>query len=455
MTEGGVVDLGSNVHFLGQVDFGCRVFVRPCYPPLLDLVLQGERKVLLRGTPGIGKTHFSLLLILRLIAEGKTVVYQRRDGLRSLLFTPTEVKSASTLNLLDSELGKLSTFFVVDALDPAKVNAKTILVSSPNKGNFREYVKDAPDAYFMPPWSLEEILECNRLVGYGRTVAELRDGFEKVGGVPRYLLTKTPAAGVAEVKEAISGTGNLAWKEVEHSLVTKGSVSGKVLHLIPGADFKTFEFRFASRYVEDQIFEIAKEGREQDLCRLISDSSELGETGGVRGVLFERVAHLRLAQGGEFSIRSLDGKSKDVKLCLGGGERKKFSDLSEIKGFSDGEYLVPKSSNLESVDSLVRPNLMFQMTVSASHPCKQAGLKNAIDALRGLDPSGNASKRTKIQYPPARLIFVVPAYMEEKKEGKKMFQAQRYTDAKGNILAQPTYNDVYDIQQFVLPIRLT
>ena len=71
LKENEVFALGQGVYFLGEVDFGSRLFVRECYLELLDLVLSGGKNVLLRGTPGIGMTHFSFVLILRLISEGK------------------------------------------------------------------------------------------------------------------------------------------------------------------------------------------------------------------------------------------------------------------------------------------------------------------------------------------------------------------------------------------------
>jgi len=455
--ENGVLDLGAGVYFLGERRFGSRLFIRPCYLDLLDLVLTGGARVLLRGTPGIGKTHFSLLLVLRLVAEGKTVVYMRgvkdSSALFYLILTPTGLLETDRHPAALPYLRDEATIFVVDAKEPKnmeQVNATTILVSSPQHGNYEEFIKGLPSQsiFFMPPWSLEEIQRCNELI-YHRDAGKLKRGFEMVGGVPRHLLTNAEVE-IREVLDAIVVTARLSWEDIQSNLQVNSKVSGKVFHLVPSADYRSFEYRFASSYVEDELFSRVEEKSESDLCRLVSESSRLGVMGGLRGVLFERLAHLRLVRGGTFRIRSLDGRSQDVKLTLPEvSGRKNFGDLSEIKGFSDGEYLVPTSTNLESVDSLAKPNLMFQMTVSASHPCKQAGLHKAIAALCGTDGSSSPNKKRKIAAPPARLIFVVPASME------KTFTSQPYTDAKGVPLKEVSFNDVEAIEQFVLPVSLS
>jgi len=457
LRENEVFDLGQGVSFLGERKFGSRVFVRECYLELLDLVLNGGMDVLVRGTPGIGKTHFSFLLILRLIAEGKTVVYERRKGAGAYLFSSTEVQSGRSFKDF-REVGSKETFLILDAIDVDVINARTILVSSPNESNFHDFVKKidpTKDAYYMPPWSLEEILDCNGKM-YNRNVPAIRAGYEKVGGVPRILLEKE-TVDIGPVNDAITTTSGLSWKDISRNLAVNSQVSGKVFHMIPTADLRNFEYRFASKYVEDEVFSRISDNSEATTCQFIRDSRSLGEAGGLAGVLFERIAHLRLEKGGDFEVRSLDGRSPDTKLKLPKkSPKKRFTDINEIAGFSVGDYIVPKASNFESVDSMMKPNLLFQMTVSASHPCKQAGLHKAIAAL---SPGGSSSPTKKqrgsrgqtipVQGPPPTcLYFVVPDDLFAS------FQSQKYIDAKDQELKQVTYSDVATIQQFVLKIKL-
>ena len=463
LKENEVFALGQGVYFLGEVDFGSRLFVRECYLELLDLVLSGGKNVLLRGTPGIGKTHFSFLLILRLISEGKTVVYQRRSGLDSLLFSPTEVKSATTFRVFREVVRDPATFLILDAVDTDLLPARTILVSSPQVSNFHDFEKNVDkkrDCYYMPPWSLDEILVCNEQM-YRRVVGSLREGFSQAGGVPRVLL-KFDTIDKAKILDAIIEISGLKWSDIGRKLsLTSGTsgvrdtVSGKVFHMIPTPDLRDFVYGFASKYVADEVFNRISENSESDLCRLIKESRELGEAGSLRGIWFERVAHIRMERGGDFAVRSLDGKSTLTKLVVPKKSPKKsFTDLSEVADFSVGDYIVPKASNLESVDSMMKPDRLFQMTVSPSHPCKQAGLHKAIVAISS-GAQGSPTKKQKGSgskaipaSPPTCLYFVVPD------DQYKGFQAQKYTDAKGRELVNVTYTDVDAIQQFALEIKL-
>jgi hypothetical protein len=162
--------------------------------------------------------------------------------------------------------------------------------------------------------------------------------------------------------------------------------------------------------------------------------------------------------GGDFEVRTLDGKTADVKLTLSPDtSRKTFADVSEVAHFNDdSSYIVPKASNFESVDSMMKPNLLFQMTVSATHPCKQAGLHRAIVSLKGGQPSplkkvkGSSGQSQAVhQGPPPRLYFVVP------EDSFDAFKEQSYTDSKGKIMGKSTYADVNSIEQFVLKVSLT
>lgn len=269
-----VLDLGQDIYFLGLVDYGSRLFVRESYLELLELVLNTEEEVLLRGIPGIGKTYFSFLLILRLVSEGKTVVYGRKEGSKSFLFSSKEVKLADNFRAFQ-EVGSTETFLILDAIDVNVINAKTILVSSPNEDNFHEFVKKldmTKGSYFMSPWSLEEIEVCNREI-YHRDVGKVKEGFEKVGGVPRVLLEKE-SIDISSVISALNETKGFSLRELSWFLMDKSKslVSSNVFHMFASADFRSFRTRFASHWVEDQLFSMISENSEEAICKFLRDT---------------------------------------------------------------------------------------------------------------------------------------------------------------------------------------
>ena len=154
--------------------------------------------------------------------------------------------------------------------------------------------------------------------------------------------------------------------------------------------------------------------------------------------MFERHAHTVISNGGSFKIRELlDTDVKDLptkNLQLPALQQLVFDNDSQVQS-SNGYYYRPRINNYESVDSFEKPNLLFQMTSAREHPCKQAGIHKVLNLL------GNPSNPS--------LYFIVP------KDRFSDFKLQKYEDAHGKILQEPTFVNVKQVKQFVLAIELT
>ena len=73
---------------------------------------------------------------------------------------------------------------------------------------------------------------------------------------------------------------------------------------------------------------------------------------------------------------------------------------------ANGEYAQPRIPTLGAVDSLVKPDILFQMTVAESHPIKAALLEDAMDAIDHPPPT---SAQPVVRSTHAiRLYFVIP-----------------------------------------------
>jgi len=199
--------------------------------------------------------------------------------------------------------------------------------------------------------------------------------------------------------------------------------------------FIQYEYRFASRFVEEGVMERIQSSTWDHLFGFVKDTKSLGEAASFRGVLFERVAHYKLQQGGTFQTRRLNDNISE-NLVIGPLEKKIFKKAEDINNpnLTANHYFLPESSNFESVDSVVKPDMLLQMTVSLSHPCKQMGLFKVLNSLN--NP----------QHP--RLYFVVPP------ENFDSFQFQKYTDEKGKILDQSRHGNVNSLVQYALEISL-
>src|SRR5439155_22747122 len=122
--------------------------------------------------------------------------------------------------------------------------------------------------------------------------------------------------------------------------------------------------------------------------------------------------------GGHFDVRPLDSydppnykDSRAVVNLLQQNEILRFNKNS-VNSIKPGKYYQPKEKNFPSVDSIIAPNRVFQMTIAKNHPINPAGLKLLCDKLGGESGEGF------IYY-----YFVVPAHLYDD------FKVQRF-DAK-------------------------
>ena len=171
------------------------------------------------GTPGIGKTWTTPLLLRMLLLQRSTVVYIRRsNNCKSCYFefvpTPEEEPLEVTVNVypetpiyLDCKipsLNKTSTYYVVDPgkteenCDPDEFfEARVIIISSPNEKNWggKNFLKDNSEQTgifrYYPLWDLNELLRGLKYFSPASlSEQQLVDRYRQVGGVPRHLFAE-------------------------------------------------------------------------------------------------------------------------------------------------------------------------------------------------------------------------------------------------------------------------
>ncbi len=82
----------------------------------------------------------------------------------------------------------------------------------------------------------------------------------------------------------------------------------------------------------------------------------------------EGIFHQTLATGDTFKMRALQDDSKEEDFKVPQLPMRSFNTVSELKG-NENEYCVPTSKSFCAVDALwPKEGVMFQMTVSLSHP---------------------------------------------------------------------------------------
>jgi hypothetical protein len=197
------------------------IVIRKCTELFWDACINSAEKLDTRvcalGTPGIGKTTSTAILIRMLLKKDRTVVYLVRTKKELgyyYEFLPAKVGSFTSINVSvypeKTEYTSIAslkdplTFYVVD---PGKTKddccldnefiAKFILVSSPDEchwggSDFQKERGNVPGTFrYYPVWSLEELLEARPTLNLSRerklTIDEVTQRYREVGGVPRHV----------------------------------------------------------------------------------------------------------------------------------------------------------------------------------------------------------------------------------------------------------------------------
>ena len=174
--DGDLLQLPDGVYFLGLKRYGSRMMRREVHVQLLDITEElhaaGCESLVVRGTPGIGKSWWLFLLLREAARRGITVVLQHcRRNKRYLFSGETVLRSNNVLGDFEDELDDPATWYLVDGMAPEEVAARTFAAVSPDRRHYWEYKKagggqteENVQVRFMPVWRLDELLRARELV---------------------------------------------------------------------------------------------------------------------------------------------------------------------------------------------------------------------------------------------------------------------------------------------------
>ena len=437
-----VVQLPKNVSILGNNSIGSSIYIRPCYPELfqtsLSIVQSAEtRHLIILGNPGIGKTYFGYYFLLQLVGSGATVVYETATLEGLYLFTPNGVFKGTRFSL-DDNLMDSETFYIVDGMEPLRgAVAKTILLTSLRKSIWHQFSKGPCTLRYMPVWSREEILKCRSML-YPTLSKDLVESlYLKWGGIARYVLKfATDEEKQARLQEGLDVSNIDAVLESFGDSGEEADASSRLIHRSVRDGFHSGPYQFASAYVVDEIYRRVYAKDRGHLIRFLSATQGIGNTGQLRGVLFEKHAHTVLAKGGSFKIRNLETKVESTLHLPNDLTTFMYSSNDAQFQAAQNRYFRPASKIFESVDSFIKSNLLFQMTGAKNHPCKQTGLRDVLNIL------GNPQN--------PELYFVVPP------DRFDSFTYQSYHGTNGKVLSRNgILSNVKKVSQFVLTFELS
>ena len=369
VTDEDTLELANGTSFLGERRCGSKLFIRPCYKKMADLILSGEvRHVVVTGTHGIGKSMFGYYLLYLLRCEGKTVVFELKgdwyrfgdDGEQR--GTYSEFRRAGFTR-------DPTAWYLSDPKDKANENlaGTTVVLASLDVKRVSGFLK-LPDSkqIFMPVWSLEELLKCRRAVFPHVLNADVVKSFGVVGGVARAIfnvhqfdfLKDEIWAAVGEVDVAL--LRQAAWLPRGKNSDEAVDIVNALFHVLSdsGDNFHDYTVTFASNYTRDLIArEVAERGRD-DLLAFVGESirnpdvSRILGGGSTVGNMFEQAAHLEISRRrAPFDMAVLNATRGEVLSW----ERKEWgSSFKEVKIFKGNNASFKYDS-----DVYYRPNGLF------------------------------------------------------------------------------------------------
>ncbi|KAA1117814.1 hypothetical protein PGT21_050024 [Puccinia graminis f. sp. tritici] len=445
-------------YILGIKKLGDRLLVRPIYKELCELFeVEGYDQWVVTGTPGIGKTFFSVYYMWIAARKKKAVLWQNPffpDDVCYLMTSSGIAPVRTWGSEIDGVLAKFDPVHIVDGRAPNLRNVWTLLVTSPQHNHYHQFLKDDDsNLLYMPPWSYEELQTCKAILYPDERIlpTTLMDRvFKWYGGVPRYVLARASTefkrkggnedaafqAVNRSLTEAINRGGIMDAIKAYQSKTTDGQYSHRVIHIFshPSGELTQFHLSWASDQVATEMSKIYEQELRFNILNLLRN---FPDGSNFRRMLFEIHAQNVLQEGGTFQVRPLgegDPRSgQDIKITFPAAERRTFITYEEVNLRTD-VFWKPCSPTLASIDLLRGPANCFQITVSNTHPIKHQGLSKALELVDKSESS-------------RRLYFVVPSNIYS------TYKHQPYHTKDGKIYKR-NLGDVGKVEQWALMIPI-
>ena len=433
---------------------------------LASIKAQGSLKPMLTrppvhvgGTPGTGKSAFSLYLLHILLEKypndafvyrhgdvnpgcfvhyrGRTychpsVVHAFSDGLWLKLFTANFSRPIWTI--LDGAA----------AIPTGTPEANLVVLTSPGQQtiSLKHFLKYAT-TIVNPPWTLEDIESVRDDAFPHLTADSVRNAYAKWGGVPRILLDWADKPQMANHLEASIYTAEpfALFRQACLAQIDHANVSGLHFHLIPGekvpadvVDIEETEFQFpaycwASTWLQGRFWEALKNGvGETTIMQFLLDRNNISTA---RAYAFE--PHIfrtveNAGMHGRLKRFTVNGPQELTPQKLDPLTRKTFYDFKDLpteENAHKGHFYIPLQTNHTSLDFYVPDfGLLIQVTVGQKHGIKWSGLQAAITCGM-FDEWKNNNPGEKL-----RLVFLCDKY------SYNQFTKQPYINSQGTVYKQ-------------------
>jgi len=410
--------LPDGVDWIGGVK---ELYNRACYDEITKIAFS-KKRVLVRGTPGIGKSLFLQVFLVHLARQAKregrsppTISYvytTENDKVVKLSFLP----DGSVVDITNVALGTFPDYELSDSVDLNMPYGKTLslLVASDKEANynsFRKRIKEAQaqnrgKSYIMPLFSFEELRVLKP--DLDKRVAQFRH--DVFGGSARCFIANDtdtnfmqPIVGAIlsflfpDIKATYFDDWDLVGRLVSSELEGKttgiavATVNSMMWHLRPDGSKD-----WASKMMQMLAGEIC-ETRELAIATALE---QMVGTSGI-GNAFECLGHRKLVQCAQpVLLKPLLEKLPDERPVFETAQFNlpviAFRSVEEISNLPNGTYGLPMTPNFPVSDAVVQPDTLLQYTTSLKHK----GSVENLDLQRAQLTEKDRSKH--------KFVFVVP-----------------------------------------------
>ena len=301
-----------------------RLYVRQSYETIAETILKGvQKRTIVTGTPGIGKSFFLVYLLWRLVRERKRVFflydldYIYYDG-QGKIFNLNGTPLKSEPNFWSMDL-----WCLFDAKGKFEQNltripsglCKTIVSTSPRRELLNDFQKASSiTSIYMPIWSEQELETVSCM--YPKDV-NWNERFTYLGGIPRLVLEKTdmgPTAILAQACQSCSLDSCLSAVGPVSTISDESNVIHYLLHLYSTDPYTEPSVVFASKRALDLLVRAKYSFLKNNANALLTacEGNPLAST--LCGHFFERHAIEMLGNGGTFKCRPLHPRKGDTSV---------------------------------------------------------------------------------------------------------------------------------------------
>ena len=331
-------------------------------------------------------------------------------------------------------------------------NSKMVAFTGPNASWLDSMVK-APNhcRLYMPVWEYDELSEANDLLKLKISSDCLLQRYELFGGVPRYCLTTNLEfyeQGEMELKSAINKIQGLEdLQACSDGRMELDRVVHRLMHYVPNENPVFASLSIASPRIRQKILSQLQIKSVTGRKKLMDWLEGAGKASSFAGWLFEDLAHELLLQGGTFKWKNLESSDDFVDFGIDSKTRGTYERLETdfiSEEIDENVYQMPKISNFKSIDSFMKISdtelLLFQMTVSLTHPIDPKGM---VEVFEKLDMMDAVKERPEI----VKLVFVVPERNAEAFKKQKFKNERVLSDPNLSRLGVKTIDGIGDVKK--------